>query len=599
MTNLFSMHVLIGSFISSILIIVIFILRKMFKNHISANWQYGIWFFLIVILIIPLLPQRIFDFSQIRDGLFHYIYEQSQGNIANLVANSIVDQLPHRENWMHDFSLSVNRSPFMGYINTVFLKLWPIGVAIYGLLFLIWSSNLKKIKKSTIIIEDQAIIDLFESCKKELHIIKKVNLGKSHLVHSPMAFGLNKTYILLPDTMMDQFSIEEMRFIFLHELSHYKNKDIWINYLLCALQVVYWFNPFVYWAFKAVRVDREIACDNSVLKRLGTDQYLAYGKAIISCAEKLVESQYLKMVTSIGGSKKQIKERIEKIAMFKKETRQLKVKSIIIFTLVGILALSQISIISVMAYDNNQYSFQSNKVMYEDLSSYFEGMNGSFVLYDLQSEYYHIYNKEQSVSRVSPNSTYKIYSALIGLEAGVISEEESSQKWDGTVYPYDSWNKDQDLKSAMKNSVSWYFQKLDQAVGYKRLQTYFDQIHYGNSNLTGGVSEYWLESTLRISPVEQVQLLKDFYLEQMAFKSQYIGMVKKALKLAEKEDAVLSGKTGTGIINNKQVSGWFIGYVEKEGKTFIFATHIKDENNASGSLAAKITLDILKAKEIY
>lgn len=599
MTNLFSMHLLMGSFISSILIIVIFIVRKMFKNHISAKWQYGIWFFLLVILIMPLLPQELFSFIPIRDKLFYDTYRYANNNITAPIVNTVVEQLPYGESWMHDFSLSVNRNPLMGYVSTLFLKIWPIGIAIYGVLFAIWSSHLKKIKKSTVILEDQTIISLFEKCKKELHIAKKVNLGKSSLVDSPMAFGLSKTYILLPDHMISQLSIEEMQFIFLHELSHYKNKDIWTNYLLCILQVIYWFNPFVYWAFKAMRIDREIACDRSVLKRLEPNQQLAYGRTIISCAERLVEFQYLKMVTSIGGSKEQIKERIEKIALFKKETKVLKVKSIILFIVVGILTLSQIAVISVMAQDNNCYYFQDNKVIDEDLSAYFEGMDGSFVLYDVQSEYYHIYNKEHSVNRVSPNSTYKIYSALMGLEAGVISKEESSQKWDGTIYPYASWNKDQDLESAMKNSVSWYFQEIDKAIGYKKLQTYFDQIHYGNSNLTGGISEYWMESTLRISPVEQVQLLKDFYLEQMAFEPQYIELVKEALKLDEKEGAVLSGKTGTGMINHKQISGWFIGYVEKEGKTFIFATHIKDENNASGSQAAKITLEILKDKNIY
>lgn len=130
------------------------------------------------------------------------------------------------------------------------------------------------------------------------------------------------------------------------------------------------------------------------------------------------------MVTSIGGSKKQIKKRIEKIAVFKEETKLLKFKSILIFIVVGVLTFSQVSAISIMAYDNNKYDFQGQQVSYEDLSSYFYGMEGSFVVYDLQTEQYSIYNKEKSVKRVSPDSTYKIYSALIGLESQARQDQE-------------------------------------------------------------------------------------------------------------------------------------------------------------------------------
>ena len=117
--------------------------------------------------------------------------------------------------------------------------------------------------------------------------------------------------------------------------------------------------------------------------------------------------------------------------------------------------------------------------------------------------------------------------------------------------------------------------------------------------LTGGITEYWMESSLRISPVEQVQLLKDFYLGKMSFKPEHVALVKEALQLEQKDRVTLSGKTGTGMINNKKVNGWFIGYVENKGKTFIFATNVQDENNASGSMATQITLDILAAKDIY
>ncbi len=108
-----------------------------------------------------------------------------------------------------------------------------------------------------------------------------------------------------------------------------------------------------------------------------------------------------------------------------------------------------------------------------------------------------------------------------------------------------------------------------------------------------------MESSLLISPVEQVQLLKDFYTNDTIFSSENVDTIKRIVKLSEKNGAILSDKTGTGTVNGKGINGWFIGYVEKDGHTYIFATNIQDKRSASGSIAAKRTLSILSDKNIY
>lgn len=92
-------------------------------------------------------------------------------------------------------------------------------------------------------------------------------------------------------------------------------------------------------------------------------------------------------------------------------------------------------------------------VSIDDLSSYFTGFNGCFILYDESNNEYTIYNENKIQIRVSPCSTYKIIHSLIGLETGVLKDENTVFKWDGTQYPIESWNKDQTLTSAVSNSV--------------------------------------------------------------------------------------------------------------------------------------------------
>ena len=598
MENLFFLRFLVSSLIVSGLTLVIMAIKRIGHNHISVKWQYNIWMIFLIMLIIPFIPQQFLSFTNPEGWMTQFMSPNGKDTHTIQTLTEAGNHLLYNEKGIQDFALSVDRS-MVNDLNLLCISVWLIGMGICAGITMLGYRKLKIIKRSVMPLQSEELYELFEECKADLKIKKDIVLGKSSLVQTPIAFGIIKTYILLPTKTIDRLSLEDLKYILLHELGHYKNQDIVINYVMCALQIIYWFNPLVYLSFKRMRTDREIACDSTVLKMLDESHHIHYGRTIINFAEMVSESVPLTMTTGIGGSKNQIAKRIEKIAYFKKETKLMKIKSLMIFGLIGILIFSQAPFISVMAYENNLYPMKENQVTYEDLSAYFKGMEGSFVLYDLEADHYSIYNKQQSMKRVSPNSTYKIYSALIGLEEGIIKEGNLEIGWNGEQHPFEAWNQDQDLYSAIKDSVNWYFQHIDEEVGLEKLQYYFDEMAYGNRNLTGGVSSYWMESSLRISPIEQVDLLAAFYTKKLMFQPEHVDLLKEALKLSEKDGARLSGKTGTGIVDGKSINGWFIGYVEREGKTFIFATRVQGEDQAQGSLAMDITLSILEDKGIY
>jgi bla regulator protein BlaR1 len=256
--------------------------------------------------------------------------------------------------------------------------------------------------------------------------------------------------------------------------------------------------------------------------------------------------------------------------------------------------------------DANEWSkkhLTKAKFQYENLENYFTGYDGSFVLYDTKQSQYTIYNKEKSVKRISPNSTFKVPHALIGLQTRVLKDENTTFKWDGTIYPFESWNQDQTLKMAIQNSTIWYFQSVAERIGAAREQFYLNAMLYGNRDISGGLTNFWLQSSLKISPLEQVEFLKRFVSYQLPFSKRNIDIVKQILVLEEKNGAILSGKTGLGwkdaVINGVPINGWFVGYVEKDGNTYIFATNIEAENNATSGKAKEITFNILRDKHIY
>lgn len=226
-------------------------------------------------------------------------------------------------------------------------------------------------------------------------------------------------------------------------------------------------------------------------------------------------------------------------------------------------------------------------------------MMGCFVLYDGSTDSWSIYNKADALNRVTPNSTYKIYDALLGLESDIITPEQSTFVWNGEDYPFDAWESDQDLTSAMQNSVNWYFQDIDAIAGIGNVKAFLKKINYGNQNIGDNLRLYWTDFSLKISPVEQVELLKKFHQNDFHFSEANINAVKESILISATDEGSLFGKTGTGRVDGKDINGWFVGYIEKSDHVYYFATNIQGNSNTTGSEATNITLSILSKLHLW
>lgn len=232
-----------------------------------------------------------------------------------------------------------------------------------------------------------------------------------------------------------------------------------------------------------------------------------------------------------------------------------------------------------------------------ELEKYFQGANGAFVLYDLNNNSYIRYNPERCAQGFIPASTYKILNSLIGLETGVIPDENYVIKWDGTHYDIPVWNQDHTLKSAIQNSVVWYYQELARRVGEDKMQHYVDVVGYGNKNISGRIDTFWLDGGLRISADEQVEFLKRLYQNELPFSYRSMNIVKEILVLEKTDSYQLSGKTGS-VQRSASFIGWFVGYLETNGNVYFFATNYETTNLdglANASTARKINSDILRS----
>lgn len=227
------------------------------------------------------------------------------------------------------------------------------------------------------------------------------------------------------------------------------------------------------------------------------------------------------------------------------------------------------------AYSENQYPNTS----YLNLDRHFphDQYIGHFILYDLVNDQYLIYNDSLSNSYFCPASTFKIFNSLIALESGVIPDTNFVKKWDGVDRGWDKWNMDQTIKSAVQYSALWFFQEVARevyAMDSNYYQTYLDKVGFGNQKHGDDIDLFWLDNSLQITPMQQIDFLVRLHKEDLPFKKEHIQTTKELICVETGEDYIMRGKTGLSKLDDQYI-GWYVGYVEKGDRVYFYCTNIR------------------------
>jgi beta-lactamase class D len=200
--------------------------------------------------------------------------------------------------------------------------------------------------------------------------------------------------------------------------------------------------------------------------------------------------------------------------------------------------------------------------------------HGTIVVVDARSgnDVEFVYDSDRAGHRYAPASTFKIPHSLFALDAGILRDEFQVIPWDGVKRPIASWNEDQDLRSAMRNSTVWVFEEFAHQLGDKREADYMQKIGYGNAKTSGG-APFWVEGDLAISAKEQISFLRRLYRNELPFRVEHQRLVKDVMINEAGPDWILRAKTGwSGKI------GWWVGWVEWPKGPVFFALNIDTPN---------------------
>jgi bla regulator protein blaR1 len=229
-----------------------------------------------------------------------------------------------------------------------------------------------------------------------------------------------------------------------------------------------------------------------------------------------------------------------------------------------------------------------------NFESWFGSFTGAFILLEIGKGEVARYGGEMCKKRLAPCSTFKIVNALIGLETGVLADENTQFKWDGKPKHIKAWERDHTLASAIKESCLWYFQEVARRVGPEHMKAFIDKIGYGNRDISGGIDLFWLDRSLRVSAEEQVAFMEKLYTDRLPFSERNVELVKRLLVHSSGDCWILSGKTGSALTEGKGTLGWYVGHLRSDGRQYVFALNIEANNGASGAIARQMVFDILR-----
>lgn len=577
MAKLLIMSIVSFCFIFLLLLFFRYILKRYFNYMLN----YKVWYLTLLAGLIPFIPIK-FSFFK-----FNNLNNQEptvESNSHNLNPN-INTTKP-----VHEFTTDIHKFNWDS-IDNICTVIWIVLVIILSFKFLNSLLYLKYLKKQSLYLNEKEK-DKINKILFNHQYKRNIVIRKAESIHSPITFWYGKYIILIPSLYFKSINDKKLKYIILHEYAHAKNRDTLHLIIFHIFSIAMSYNPLIQIVKRKMIHDNEVEADRFVLNNINKNEFKSYAEAIMDSVLKTSFFNKNILSHSFNGKKSLLKRRLINIkeGNLKKQSKLILI-FICIFTFFIMIIQSQFLMGQSLTDYNYKKPLQSDYQILDE-SKNFGSNSGSFVMYSMKKDKYYIYNEKESRKRYSPDSTYKIYLALFGLDRHIISDKNSRMSWNHNHYPFDSWNKDQDLNTAIQNSVNWYFERISNQLSKNYTSNQLKQLNYGNKNL-GSYKAYWLEDSLKISNLEQVIVLKNMMEQNNHFSKNEKKQLSSSLLIRKNENYELYGKTGTGIVNGKYNNGWFVGYVITNHDKYYFSTHLSDEK-ASGENAKLINEKILK-----
>jgi len=199
--------------------------------------------------------------------------------------------------------------------------IWALGlVALLARGLRSWIS-LRRLLRAGRVVEEEWPLAVLEECRLEAGIGRFVELVVTERKVAPALAGVVFPRIVLSEETLAAISPAELAWLFRHELAHVRRWDLAGQRLWSFASALHWFNPLVWLAASRARIEAELACDESVIKRSTRRQQLAYGQTLLKVAGLLTESKHLPAAVGLLLRAPALPQRVRAIAAYRRPSR--------------------------------------------------------------------------------------------------------------------------------------------------------------------------------------------------------------------------------------------------------------------------------------
>ncbi len=320
------------SFSGSLLILALLFGKQFLKNKISRQWQYYIWLVVVLRLLLP------FGTEVSLMGKAYQAVDQAISQTAPLPPQQ---QLPlnapesnlapavgaehHNETVSSPADDVTTAHPLQDIGVLLINQIWLVWlVAALGLLIrkiTIYQGFMRYIRAGLTPVSDIERLDELSIVAEQSGIKKPIELCVNPLVSSPLLIGFFRPCIVLPSADIPE---KDFHYIILHELTHYKRRDMFYKWLVQITVCLHWFNPLVSLMSREVTRACEFSCDEAVLAKMGCSHAQDYGKTLLNAMAAIGRYKENLGAVTLSENKQLLKERLGAIMKFEKKSKAIR-----------------------------------------------------------------------------------------------------------------------------------------------------------------------------------------------------------------------------------------------------------------------------------
>ena len=316
------------SFSGSLLILALLLGKQILKNKISRQWQYYIWLVVVLRLLLPFGPEVSLlgkTYQAADQAITQAAPLPSQQPAINTPGNALapaVDLDKNNETVNSPAENLTTAHPLQEIWGLLANHIWLVWLVVaMGLLIrkvTIYQGFMRYIHAGLTPVSDIERLDELSIVAEQSGIKKPIELCVNPLVSSPLLIGFFRPCIVLPSADIPE---KDFRYIILHELTHYKRRDMFYKWLVQVTVCLHWFNPLVYLMSREVTRACEFSCDEAVLAKMGCDHAQDYGKTLLDAMAAVGRYKENLGAVTLSENKELLKERLGAIMKFKKKSK--------------------------------------------------------------------------------------------------------------------------------------------------------------------------------------------------------------------------------------------------------------------------------------